>query len=388
MKIGIDASRAFLAKRTGIEEYSYQIIKHLCETLDQGEVILYVRRIFKFQITKFKVKLENQTIDFELPPHWKVKGIWAPRFWTQIGLSVEMIFHRPDILFIPAHTVPLIHPKQTVVTIHGLEYEVCPESYSWWERVYMRLSIRFSVWAASRVIAVSESTKRDLIQLYKVPEEKITVVYEGVDKNSQFQTHALDGQAPDAEVILKHQIPRNPFFLFVGRLEERKNVRRIIEAFELFKAKTKLPYKLILAGKPGYGYKKIKDQISKSKHQTDIVELGYVSEVEKWVLLKKTEALVFPSFYEGFGLPILEAQMVGTPVVTSTTSSLPEIAGGGAFLVDPTRSKELSRALVSVATDEKRRTGIINEATQNVDRFSWARCAHGVAQLLKGPSSL
>ncbi|TXG99834.1 MAG: glycosyltransferase [Candidatus Moraniibacteriota bacterium] len=113
-----------------------------------------------------------------------------------------------------------------------------------------------------------------------------------------------------------------------------------------------------------------------------------MSEAEKWVLLKKAEALVFPSLYEGFGLPILEAQMVGTPVVTSTTSSLPEIAGGGAFLVDPTRSKELSRALVSVATDERRRAGIINEATQNVDRFSWVRCARGVAQLLKRSLSL
>lgn len=379
MKIGIDASRAFLAKRTGIEEYSYQVIKHLRNELCDQEVVLYVRKQWKNKNGKWKICA--QEIDFELPKNWRVKGLWAPRLWTQVRLSLEMLFHRPDVLFIPAHTVPFIHPRETIVTIHGLEYEFCPEGYSWWERLYMRFSIRHSVRWASHVIAVSENTQHDLMQLYHVPAEKIGVIYEGIGK-----------MVEDSQSMLEEKQSNNSlsslFFLFVGRLEKRKNVARIIEAFAIFKKKTRLPHRLVLVGKPGYGYKKIKDQISKSKYQTDIVELGYVSEAEKWVLLKKAEALVFPSLYEGFGLPILEAQMVGTPVVTSTTSSLPEIAGGGAFLVDPTRSKELSRALVSVATDERRRAGIINEATQNVDRFSWVRCARGVAQLLKRSLSL
>ena len=180
MKIGIDASRAFLKKRTGIEEYSYQVIKHLRDVLSRdAEVVLYVRK--KLAIKNWQLTICTPDIDFELPPNWRVKGLWAPRFWTQVRLSIEMLLHRPEVLFVPAHTVPIIHPKQTIVTIHGLEYEFVPESYSWYERIYMRFSIRNSVRWAEKVIAVSENTKHDLVRLYGVSKEKINVVYEGVN---------------------------------------------------------------------------------------------------------------------------------------------------------------------------------------------------------------
>ena len=162
MRIGIDGSRAFLEKRTGIEEYAYQVIKNLRDQLSCFEVCLYLRK--------------NQTVDFEIPANWKIKVINWPFFWTQGGLSLEMLFHPIEALFIPAHTVPLIHPKKTVVTIHGLEYEFCPQAYSLWERIYMRVSIRKSCQWASRIISVSENTKKDLMKLYKVTEEKIEVV--------------------------------------------------------------------------------------------------------------------------------------------------------------------------------------------------------------------
>lgn len=368
MKIGIDASRAFLSRRTGIEEYSYQVIKHLRDLLPQdGTVVLYVRKKMKFQ--GWKVVLTSPEIDFDLPPHWSVKSLWAPRLWTQVRLSLEMLFHRPDVLFVPAHTVPLIHPSETVVTIHGLEYEYSPESYAWYERLYMRWSIRFSVHSASQIIAVSENTKIDLINLYQVPAKKIVVIYEGI---------GTIHQEPQSQPLL----PNFPFFLFIGRLEERKNVRRIIEAFEYFKERTKLSHKLLLAGKPGFGYEYIQFQISNSKFQKEIRELGYVTEEEKWRLLKQAEVFVFPSLYEGFGLPVLEAQSVGTPVITSDTSSLPEVAGDGAILVDARKFREIGRALVALVTDHRRRAGIIDKATRNADRFSWARCAREVAKLL------
>ena len=172
MLIGIDASRAFLRRRTGIEEYSYQVIRSLRDAVPkENRVVLYVR--------------PGQRIDFEIPRNWMVKKLWAPRFWTQVRLSLEMLFHPPDVLFVPAHTVPIIHPKDTVVTVHGLEYETFPEAYSFLERLYMGFSIRFSVRVASRVIAVSENTKRDLARLYGVPEGKMSVVYEGVGRNQE-----------------------------------------------------------------------------------------------------------------------------------------------------------------------------------------------------------
>ena len=173
MKIGIDASRAFIRRRTGIEEYSYQIIKHLRDKLDGHQVILYVRK--------------NQKIDFDLPKNWKVKVVKWPRLWTQFGLSLEMFLYPVNILLIPAHTVPIIHPRNTIVAIHGLEYEIVPQAYSFWERIYMRFSIKNSCRWAKKIIAVSKNTKEDLMNLYKVPGEKISVIYEGYEENYKLQ---------------------------------------------------------------------------------------------------------------------------------------------------------------------------------------------------------
>jgi glycosyltransferase involved in cell wall biosynthesis len=207
MFIGIDGSRAFLPERTGIEEYSYQVIRHLRDSLREEFVFLYIR--------------SGQKIDFELPKNWQVKRLRMPRLWTQLRLSWELLLHPVDVLFVPAHTVPLIHParnatlignivaliiqkiihpftacmeehsvvggpRKTVVTIHGLEYEFCPEAYSLLDRWYMRLSIRFSCRAASTVIAVSENTKRDLERLYRLSSNKIVVIPEGYEQDSKF----------------------------------------------------------------------------------------------------------------------------------------------------------------------------------------------------------
>ena len=369
MKIGIDASRAFLKKRTGIEEYSYQVIKHLMSEISHEEVVLYMR--------------PEQSPDFELPVTWRVRRLWAPRLWTQGRLSLEMLFHPPDVLFVPAHTVPLIHPKRTVVTIHGLEYEFCPESYSWYERLYMRLSIRFSCRVAETIICVSENTKRDVMRLYSVPEGKIRVIYEGYAQKisnpksqiphskSQIQNLKSHIQNPKSEI----QNQNTPYILFIGRVETRKNVARIIEAFVILKERYQIPHRLILIGKPGYGYARIKSKIQNQKSGIPIQEVGYVSEEEKQAWLTGASVFVFPSLYEGFGLPILEAQAAGVPVVTSSTSSLPEIGGEGVVYVDPFSAESIAEGLWSLLGDTSLRDGILEKATHNVNRFGWAQCA-------------
>ena len=183
MLIGIDGSRAFEKQRTGIEEYSYQVIKHLMNQLSGHQVILYLDKNQKSKIKNQNDKSKIKIKDLELPSNWTAKVINWPRLWTQVGLSLEMLFHPIDVLFIPAHVVPLIHPKNTIVTIHGLEFEMFPEGYSFWARLYMRWSIKLSCRWAKTVVAVSENTKKDLMRLYGVPENKIRVVYEGVSSN-------------------------------------------------------------------------------------------------------------------------------------------------------------------------------------------------------------
>ena len=371
MIIGIDASRAFLRKRTGIEEYSYQMIKHLRTELTGQTVFLYVRKKIGWQAGRFVWVIP--LIDFDLPSGWQVKALWAPRFWTQFRLSLEMLFSPPEVLFVPAHTVPFIHPRRTIVTIHGLEYEFCPQAYSWYERWYMRISIRCSCRWAQMVVCVSENTKRDVMRLYGVVAQKIRVISEGYNQEignpkSQIENRSI------------------PYVLFIGRLEERKNVARIIEAFEILKRTYRIPHELVLVGKPGYGYEKICAKIHNLQSNIPICELGYVSEEEKWSLLRGADVFVFPTLYEGFGIPILEAQAAGTPVVTSNTSSLPEVAGDGAVYVNPESAESIAEGVWRVLSDPDLRNGIIEKATQNLSRFGWASCARGVAvAILQSP---
>jgi glycosyltransferase involved in cell wall biosynthesis len=364
MKIGIDASRAFQKQKTGIEEYSYQVIKHLRDFLKDDEVILFCNPAI------------NIKPDFDLPKNWRIRNLNAPIFWTQIRLSLEMLFHPINVLFVPAHTVPLIHPKNTIVTIHGLEYEFCPKAFSFWQRFYMRFVIKNSCRWAKKIIAVSENTKGDLMRLYKVSESKIKVFFEGYEKNIQYPISNIQKNT-------KYQIPNTKYFLFVGRLEERKNICGIIEAFEILKDKYKISQKLILIGKFGFGGEEIKSKIDSSEYRSDIILTGYVSDENKFYLLANADAFLFPTFYEGFGLPIIEAQSVGTPVVTSNISSMPEVANGSAVLVDPKDINTIVEAAYRLVSDESYKNDIIKKGYDNIKRFSWEKCARDISNIMQ-----
>jgi len=363
--IGIDGSRAFLAQRTGIEEYSYQVIRHLvshfvetqqcCVSTGATQVVLYLRK--------------NQKINFSLPANWKIKVLRWPRFWTQFGLSLEMLLYPVNVLFIPAHVAPIIHPKKTFVVVHGLEYEIIKEAYSFWERFYMRYSIKLSCFWAKKIIAVSKNTRKDLIELYKIPGNKIEVIYEGVSTNYESSTNI-------------RIIPNEKYFLFIGRLEKRKNIEGIIEAFEILKEKYNIPHKLVLAGSPGYGYESIKHKVESMNHKNEIIFPGFIKEEEKPELIKNADIFLFPTFYEGFGLPILEAQSLGIPVVTSNTSSLTEVGGDSVAYATPTEPISIADSIYKIISDESFKNAIIEKGYENVKKFSWDKCAKEIVKVL------
>jgi glycosyltransferase involved in cell wall biosynthesis len=239
----------------------------------------------------------------------------------------------------------------------------------------MRFSIRFSCATAKKVICVSENTKRDVMRLYNTPEEKIQVIYEGYEEKYQIPNTKYQ--------INPHFQTQKPYLLFIGRLEERKNIVRMIEAFEILKEKYNIPHQLVLVGKPGYGYARIEQKVASSKVKNEIREMGYVTEEEKWGLLQGADVFLFPSRYEGFGIPVLEAQSMGVPVVTANTSSLPEIAGAGAVFIDPLSGESIAEGMYQVLSDKGLRDGIIAKGLENVKRFSWQKCAEEVALLIK-----
>jgi glycosyltransferase involved in cell wall biosynthesis len=363
MKIGIDASRAFLEKRTGIEEYSYRVIQNLKNDLRDHTVILYIR-------DGQQAIINSQ----QWPEKWKMKVVRWPKFWTQIGLSIEMYLRPIDVLFVPAHTVPIIHPKNTIVTIHGLEYEFCKNAYSFWARIYMRWTIKKSCQWARDIISVSENTKKDLIELYGVSEKKISVIHEGFNLQ--------EGETKTNECLVFNKISSTKYLLFIGRIEERKNIFNIIKAFEILKEKYKITHSLVLVGKRGYGFKDIKFQINNSKYADDIVRMGFVSEEEKWKLLRNAEAFVFPTHYEGFGIPLLEAQSVGCVVVAGNNSSIPEVAGAGAVLVDEKSPEDIAEALWKLISNESSKNAILSKGLENVKRFSWKKCSKEIAEII------
>lgn len=343
-------------------------------------VVLYVKNTNNLQLTtdNKNTKINN----FELPENWSVKIIKWPRFWTQLGLSLEMLLHPVDTLFIPAHTVPLIHPENTVVVMHGLEYEFCPNAYSLWDRIYMRCSIKNSCRWANTIVSVSENTKKDLIELYKVSEDKIKVIYEGYEKQLITNNSQPITEFSDIETGKSYQLSVISYLLFIGRIEERKNISNIIKSFEILKEKYGIPHKLVLAGKPGFGFDKIQNKIQDTRYNNQIISTGFISEEEKWELLKKADVFVFPTLYEGFGIPVLEAQSAGCSVVASNNSSIPEVALGSALLVDPQSPEDIAASIYELISDESLKDDIIAKGLENVKRFSWEKCAREISLLI------
>lgn len=348
MIIGIHAKGAFKYERTGIEEYVYQIIKHFI-MLDEAK-----NHIFRLFTPSARSTLF-------LPPYFRIESLYSPFFWTQGRLSLTLMLQPPEVLFMPANFLPLWHPKKSFVTIHGLEFEYYPEAYSPNQLAYLRNGTHRAVRHAWRIFAPSEATKHDLIKFYKADAEKIVVIPHGV--NSQVAYH--------------HRYPPidEKYILFVGRLEKKKNVTRIIKAYSILKEKYRISHKLVLVGSPGYGFEEIEKAIGETIYKTDIVLTGYISHEEKESFFKYADVFVFPSLYEGFGMAVLEAQIRQVPVVTSSIASIKEIAGESALLVDPLGVEELTEAVYSVISDAETRKKLVALGLKNIQKYSWFKCA-------------
>ncbi len=347
MIIGINAVAAFTRPRTGVEEYTYQLIKHLAmlEEAKKHRFVLYT----------------DPRVGGNIPlkDNFEIKELnWGFPGWTQVRLASEMVANKPDLLLIPVHVLPLIHPRNSVVVLHGLEFEYHPECYPKKHAKYLRWITKYALKNANKVIAVSENTKEDLIELYDGDPDRIHVVHHGIGNPKKAEEKKDD-----------------PYILYLGRLETKKNIQGIVRSFELLKKKYQVPHKLILAGSKGHGY----DSIHLCN---DVVEKGYVSEKEKWQLLKNAEMFVFPTFYEGFGMPILEAQISGCPVITSDISSMPEVAGEGAVLVEPRNTLEICDRMYQVIEDREFRKRLINDGFKNAKKFSWQKCAEETFKIL------
>ena len=361
MLIGIDASRAVRARRTGTETYALHLIRGLLELGLSHRYRLYF----------------NQPPSPELippGPHWEPRVMPFPRLWTHVRLSWEMARRPPDVLFVPAHVLPIVRPRRTVVTVHDLGYRHYPAAHRSLDRFYLDLSTRYHVRAASHILADSQATRNDLVGEYGADPARITVVYPGVDKTLRH----VDDSAAIAAVREKYGI-HGEYVLYVGTLHPRKNLVRLIEAFSLLKSGVKL----VIAGQKGWLYDRIFARVQELGIEQRAIFTGYVADADLPALLSGARVFAFPSLYEGFGLPVLEAMACGVPVVCSNVSSLPEVAGDAALLVDPLDTGAWVAALERALTDEELRAELIRRGYAQVRRFSWRRAAEETLKVLE-----
>lgn len=380
MKIGIDASRANSSQKTGVETYAFCIIQEFKKIVpDTVEVILYTRE-----------KLQGELA--ELPKNWKEKVLhWPPkRLWTQVRLSFEMLFHAPDILFVPAHVPPLIHPKKTVMTIHDVAALRFPKSYNWFERWYSVWSAKWAMKKMWKIVVPSGFVRDQLLVISNQQSvlKKVQAVHHGYSGAYK----KIEDQKKTDRVLGKYNITR-PFLLSIGRLEEKKNTKRVITAFSILKSQSSelLPtgqagrtpnLSLVLVGKPGHGYDDVEKAINNSTQKQSIICPGFVEEADLPYLLNAAELFVFPSLYEGFGIPMVQAFACGTPVLASQGSSLEEIGGEAAHYVDPLSTKSIAHGMKTVLDDKQLRLSLVEVGMQRAKDFSWEESAKRTLSVL------
>lgn len=379
MRIGIDASRLNVARRTGTENYSWQITRGLLNLpTDTNHFTLY----FNQPPAPSILQALNPRANIE------IRAMPFPRLWTHLRLSREMVQNPPDVLFVPAHVLSLLHPRRSVVTIHDLGYLYYPQAHTRNSRLYLDYSTRFSAKQARHIIAVSYATRQDLIRHYGIEPDKISVVYHGYD---QEHFRPVEDLAHIAVVRQKYQIEPGPYLLFVGTVQPRKNLSRLLEAFAQIShdAAFKHEYpdynnlQLVIGGKLGWLSEPITQRIEEFGLTKQVKLVGYVADKDLPALLSGAAAFVMPSLYEGFGLPILEAMACGTPIICSNAGSLPEIAGDAALLHHPLDTDALAWNLRLLLASPSLRAQLRIKGLARAQTFSWERCTRETLAILE-----
>ncbi len=359
LRIAIDASRATAAQPTGTEAYALHLIRALIAANAGRSQPYHFQLYFRDDPPKDL---------FPSSPHVHEAVIPWPRMWTHLRLAAALWRYRPDITFVPAHTLPLCFPGVALVTVHDLGFKRYPEAHPTAQRAYLDITTRFSQRRASLVLADSQATAADLPRFYGTCPEKIRVVYPAVDAGALSATPTAV-----AQVRAKHQLPER-YFLFLGTLQPRKNIRRIVEAFRHWQSeRDDDSTALILAGNKGWLFDD--EWLSSARN---VRHLGYIDAADKGGLYAGALALVFPSLYEGFGFPVLEAMHCGAPVIASDGSSLPELVGEGGLLVNPLDVAGIADAMRRCSDDEQLRATLIARGYAQAAKFTWRAAAERV----------
>jgi glycosyltransferase involved in cell wall biosynthesis len=371
MNIGINGYEAVVPRfgfdkdsglpiRVGSGEFCYQLIVNLSKIDSENNFYIYLPASPTQDMPREK-------------SHFKYEVFTSKKMWTLIGLTKRLSTdkNKLDVFFSPTHYLPL-STGRNVISILDVSYLKFPELFTKKDLFMLRYWGKYSVGRAQKIITISESSKNDIIKAYKVPAQKVKVVYPGIKKIEAGKTLNME------ELNSKFGI-NGKYILFVGTLQPRKNIVRLIQAF----SKLETDVNLVIVGKKGWQYEDILKAPEKYNVKERVNFVHNASDEDLPPLYKNAEFFVLPSLYEGFGLPVLEAMSYGTPVITSSVSSLPEAGGDAALYVDPESVEDISSKMKKLLNDEGLRKDLIKKGHEQVKKFSWEKAAKETLSVLE-----
>ena len=374
MVIGIDGNEANVKEGVGVNQYALEIIRkfyQLSKSSKQGDkFIIYLK-------DKPSADFPKENVNF------KYKVLPGKRMWVVTRLTPYLLQHKEiDVFFSPNHYLPFFLPYPKVCTIHDLGYLKFTEQFKkndfWQLKYWSAISIIISKY----IISVSNSTRKDIVRHYRFASKKVKVVYNGYD-NKRFNMNISPNLV--RQVMEKYKI-KGEYLLFLSTLKPNKNIEGLLDAYYQLPIKLKR-YKLVIAGKKGWLYKNIFEKVDKLGLKNRIIFTDYIQEKDKPALIKGAKIFVLPSFWEGFGLDVLEAMACGVPVVISNVASLPEIAGEAGIYVNPLNIESIRKGLIKGLTmKSKEYNMIIKKGLKRARKFSWDNCAKETLSIIKKAS--
>ena len=372
MRIGVDTRTLNEGKTTGVEVYTSNLIRAMLQIDTTNQYVLFSNHFRRVSSAlPSGARIEGKEFHF---PNRLLNLLFALIKWPHIDTLIGGV----DVFFSPRFLFGAWSKKcRLVITSHDLSFIRAPEFFSWQRRIWHAiLSDRKASKRSDLIIAVSESTKRDLIRLFQVPESKIRVIYPGLDQD-RFVSKKNPGE--NRELVRKFELHR-PYILVIATIEPRKNILGVIDAYERLCAMGERSVDLVIGGGLGWLYRDTIRRINHSPQRQGIHFLSTLPEDSKPMLYRNASIFVFPSLYEGFGFPPLEAMSCGTPVIAAMNSSLPEVLGDAAVYVNPFDTDQIARAFFDVLRDAKLRLELIKRGLVRSKKFTWEQAARQTLQ--------
>jgi glycosyltransferase involved in cell wall biosynthesis len=369
MKIAIQAADLDAKRIDGTRVYILNLLKNFGKLDSSSEFVIYHQKDFNPELTPPNF------------PNYAFRKIPLPFYWTQSRFAFELWKDQPRVLWMPMQTMPFVRRGglRTVITIHDLAFKYFPKYFEQKDLIKLNLFSDYAIKNANKIIAVSESTKRDILKFYpEIREKKIKVIYHGFDE----ERFSCERNSDEEREVLKRFNITKDYILYVGAIQPRKNLKVLIRAFEKIR-KEKPDLQLVLAGGEAWLSQDVLKTAQKSVFKDDIKLTRKITFKDVGNLMKAAEVFVFPSLYEGFGLPILEAFACKVPVITANNSSLTEVGGDAALYFEATNENELTDKIKKVLDDKNLRNDLIQKGAEQLKKFSWKKCAQETLEYIK-----